>query len=199
MELPSGLNIHNLFNIRHKIKAINDDYLLFQKCLQLNPGYELPHHDPKVYQSKPWINKDIQYHSLSHYLETKAILMQLFSRFAGSEKTENMNKIGHYSFQNILYYIQENITQDISVTRLAEMAYTSRDHFTRTFKSIIGMPPSEYIIRKRLEKAKLLLLTTDASLSEIISLSGFHTTAYFCRIFKKYTSYTPEQFRRNRG
>ena len=199
MELPSGLNVYNLFGVKHKIKAISDDYVLFQKCLQLNPGYELPHHDPKIYQSKPWINKEITYHSLSHYLETKAILMQLFSRFAGNEKTDTINKIGNHSFQNILHYIQENITQDIPVKKLAEMACSSKDHFTRTFKSIIGIPPSEYIIRKRLDKAKLLLLTTDASLSEIISLSGFHTTAYFCRIFKKYTSFTPEQFRRNRG
>ena len=199
MELPSGLNIQNLFSIEHKIKAIYDDYVLFQKCLHLNPGYELPHHDPKVYQSKPWINKEIHYHSLSHYLETKAILMQIFSRFVGNEKTESINKISHHSFQNILHYIQENITQDIPVTRLAEMAYTSKDHFTRTFKSIIGIPPSEYIIRKRLEKAKLLLLTSDASLSEIISRTGFHTTSYFCRIFKKYTSFTPAQFRKNRG
>ena len=199
MELSSGLNICNLFSLKHKIKAINEDYVLFKKCLSLNPGYELPHHDPKVYQSKPWINKEIHYHSLSHYLETQAILMQLFSRFIGNEKTANLSRIGHHSFQRILHYIQENITQEISISRLAEMACSSRDHFARTFKSVIGMPPSEYIIRKRLEKAKLLLLTTDASLSEIISLTGFHTTAYFCRAFKKHTSCTPLQFRRNRS
>jgi AraC family transcriptional regulator len=172
---------------------------LFQKCLQLNSGSELPHDDPRVYQSKPWINKEIQYHSLSHYLETQAILMQLFSRFIGNEKTEHLNRIGHHNFQRILHYIQENITQEISVNRLAEMACASRDHFARTFKSIIGMPPSEYIIQKRLEKAKLLLLTTNASLSEIISQTGFHSTAYFCRVLKKNVSCTPLQFRKNRG
>jgi len=199
MQLSSGLNIYNLFSVKHKIKAIKDDYILFQKCLDLNPGYELPHHDPKVYQSKPWIHKEIHYPSLSHYLETKAVLMQLFSRYVGDEKTDQINKLGHRIFQDILHYVQENITQDIPVTRLAEMACSSKDHFTRTFKSITGMPPSEYIILKRLEKAKLLLLTTEASLSEIISMSGFHSTAYFCRIFKKYTAFTPLQFRKNRG
>jgi YesN/AraC family two-component response regulator len=61
------------------------------------------------------------------------------------------------------------------------------------------MPPSEFIIKKRLEKAKLLLLTTNYPLSEIIQQTGFKTTPYFCRMFKKYTSFTPEQFRKNRG
>ncbi|WP_372935357.1 helix-turn-helix domain-containing protein [Mariniphaga sediminis] len=199
MEMPSGLNIYNLFNVLSKISATTLDQSLLQKCLNLNPGYELPHHDPKIYQSKPWINKEITYTSLSHYLETTAILKQLFSRFVQEELPIDINKIANNKFQNVLKFIQENIAQEISVSKLAELSFTSKDHFSRVFKSITGMPPSEFIIRKRLEKAKLLLLTTNDPLSDIISQTGFRTTAYFCRIFKKYTSLTPEQFRKNRG
>lgn len=199
LEMPSGLSIYNLFRVLTKIQASNNDIVLFEKCLELNPGYELPHHDPKVYQSKPWMNKEISYNSLAHYLETTAIIVQLFSRFVLEERSVNIGQIGNQNFQNVLKFIQENIAQEIPVSKLAELSFTSKDHFSRIFKSITGMPPSEFIIRKRLEKAKLLLLTTNDSLSEIIVQTGFRTTAYFCRMFKKYTSLTPEHFRKNRG
>ncbi|MFW5773490.1 MAG: helix-turn-helix transcriptional regulator [Tangfeifania sp.] len=199
MEMPSGLNIYNLFRVLPKIKAGPDEPDLFKKCLELNPGYKLPHHDPKVYQSKPWISKDIDYRSLSHYLETTAIITQLFSRFIKEELSGDMSKIANRNFQKVLRYIQKNLAQEISVNQLAEMTFTSKDHFSRVFKSITGMPPSEYIIRKRLEKAKLLLLTTNLSLTGIIQHTGFKSTPYFCRMFKKYTSFTPEEFRKSRG
>ena len=199
MEMPSGLNIYNLFRVSSLMKAGTEDLTLFQKCLELNPGYKLPHHDPKVYQSKPWINKEITYSSLSHYLETTGIMAQLFSRFVKEELSGNISKIANRNFQNVLKFIQKNIAQEISVRELAEMSFTSKDHFSRIFKSITGMPPSEYIIRKRLEKAKLLLLTTNYPLTEIIEHTGFKTTAYFCRMFKKNTSFTAEEFRRKRG
>ncbi len=199
MEMPSGLSIYSLFRVLSKIKAGTDDPVLFQKCLALNPGYELPHHDPKVYQSKPWINKEISYPSLAHYLETTAVIAQLFSRFVKEELSVNIGKIANHNFQNVLNFIQKNMAQEISVSELAEMSFTSKDHFARVFKSITGMPPSEYIIRKRLEKAKLLLLTTNYRLTEIIQHTGFKTSSYFCRVFKKYTLFTPEEFRKNRG
>lgn len=199
MEMPSGLNIYNLFRILPTIKAGNNDEALFQKCLELNPSYELPHHDPRVYQSRPWINEEVTYHSLAHYLDTEAIIAQIFSRFVKEELSGNMSKIANQNFQKVLRFIQKNLDKELSVRQLADMSFTSKDHFSRVFKSITGMPPSEYIIRKRLEKAKLLLLTTNHSLSEIIAQTGFRTTPYFCRIFKKYTGFTAEEYRKSRG
>lgn len=199
IEMPSGLNIYSLFRVLSKISAGIEDPALFKKCLELNPGHELPHHDPRVYQSKPWINKDVSYPSFANYLETTAIIAQLFSRFVREELSGNINKISNNNFQNVLNFVQKNLTQEILVSELAEIFFTSKDHFSRVFKSITGMPPSEYITKKRLEKAKLLLLTTDYPLSKIIQETGFKTTAYFCRMFKKHTSFTPEEFRKNRG
>ena len=109
-----------------------------------------------------------------------------------------MSKIANQNFQKVLRFIQKNLDQETSVSQLAEMSFISKDHFSRVFRSISGMPPSEYIIRKRLEKAKLLLLTTNCPLTEIIQYTGFKSTPNFCRMFKKYTSFTPEEFRKSR-
>ncbi|MCG8311264.1 MAG: AraC family transcriptional regulator [Cytophagales bacterium] len=199
LEMPSGLNVFNLYSINKKLKAASLDKILFRTCTERNPGFELPHHDPKIYQNKPWINKKIIYSSLGHYLENTGIIRQLFSRFLGEELHDNIGKLSNHNIQSILTYIMENLSNELSVDELAKKACISRDHFTRSFKSITGMPPSEFIIRKRIEKAKLLLLTTDYPLNEIIAHTGFKTTAYFCRIFKKYTAYTPMELRKQRG
>lgn len=198
INIPNGLSIYNLYLISNKVKASGRDYSLFSRLLELNPDHELPHHDPHVYQNKPWINKDIIYPSLGHYLESMGIIQQLFSRFSGRELNNDIYKLPGHVIQNALLYIQKNINNDLSVEKLANIACLSRDHFSRLFKSITGMPPREFIIRKRIETAQLFLLTTDCSLNHIIENSGFKTTAYFCRIFKKYTSLTPEEFRRGR-
>ena len=60
------------------------------------------------------------------------------------------------------------------------------------------MAPCEFIIRKRIEKAQFLLLTTDMSQDQIIGKTNFKSDSYFCRIFKKYTSYTPANYRKQR-
>ncbi|MFV0592204.1 MAG: helix-turn-helix domain-containing protein [Draconibacterium sp.] len=198
MEMPSGLTPYNLYSILKQVKATTFDKVLFQRCVDQNPGYELPHHDPNIYQSKPWINKQMKYNSMGHYLETGGIIRQLFSRFIRQELHTDVSKLTNHNMLVILKHIQENISGEIPLIKLAEIACLSKDHFTRLFKLITGLPPSEFIILKRIEKAKLILLTTDCPLDEIIPQTGFKTSAYFCRIFKKYTSYTPMEFRKNR-
>ena len=199
MEMPSGLTPYHLYSVSKQVKATVLDETLFQRCVEINPGYELPHHDPLVYQKKPWVNRSMMYNSLSHFLETTGIIRQIFSRFVHYESGNDIGKLSSHNIHVILKYIQENIQNDIPVNLLAEMACISKDHFTRLFKSVTGIPPSEFIILKRVEKAKLLLLTTDYPLDEICSQTGFKTTAYFCRVLKKCTSFTPMEFRKNRG
>jgi len=81
---------------------------------------------------------------------------------------------------------------------LSALANLSKDHFTRIFKSIVGIAPCEFIIRKRIEKAQFLLLTTDTTQSQIIEKTNFKSVSYFCRIFKKYTNYSPAEYRKQR-
>lgn len=198
METANGLSVYNLFSVLNKTAAIEHDKTLFIRLLDINPNLQLPHHDPKVYQNKPWIHKKVSFQSIGQLLETIGIIGQLFSRFLNTDPTCTNNNLPGYNIHPILVHIQNNLTEDISIEELAGMACMSKDHFTRIFKSITGMPPCEFIIRKRIEKAQLFLLTTDIPINQIIDRAGFKTTAYFCRIFKKYTSFTPEEYRKKR-
>ncbi|MDD4190819.1 MAG: AraC family transcriptional regulator [Mangrovibacterium sp.] len=196
---PNGLSPYSLYSVMNKTKAAGLDHQLFQRLAQINPGLQLPHHHPSVYQTKFWLTKKVIYQTPAHHLETIGILKQLFSRFLEAGQSHTISTLLKYHIQPILLYIQNNLGHDIRVNELADMACFSKDHFSRVFKSITGMAPCDYVIRKRIERAQFLLLTTELEQKGIIEQTGFKTASYFSRIFKKHTSYTPEKYRKQRG
>jgi AraC-like DNA-binding protein len=199
IDQPNGLSPYSLYSIINKIEASELDIKLFQRIVQINPDLQLPHHHPNVYQTKLWLNKKVSYQTASQHLETIGILKQLFSRFLESGQSHTMTSMLKYNIQPILIHIQNNLQRNISVDELASIACFSKDHFSRVFKSITGMAPGDFIIRKRIERAQFLLLTTDLGQKEIIEQTGFKSTSYFSRIFKMSTSYSPERYRKQRG
>ncbi len=194
----NGINIYNLFSVYNKVVANDLDIHLFNRLLMILPDMELPHHDPKIYQTKLWMIKKTNYQSLGQHLEAQGIIRQLFARFINTQSESNLSGFLIYRIQPVLVYIQDNLPNDISMDELAALANFSKDHFTRIFKSIIGIAPCEFIIRKRIEKAQFLLLTTDMTQSQIIEKTNFKSVSYFCRIFKKYTNYSPVEYRKQR-
>ncbi len=197
-KMENGLSIYNLFSFKNKIPATSLTKTLFYRLLELNPKLELPHHDPQIYQSKLWMDKKPSFHTPGHKLESEAILQHLFSGFI--TKTSGIDRLTFlkYNFRIILHFIHENLHNDIKIDQLAKIACLSKDHFTRIFKSVLGMPPCEFIIRKRIEKAQFLLLSTNASIHKIIDETNFKNAPYFSRMFKKYTGYTPAEYQKLR-
>ena len=197
--LLNGLNIYNHYQTENKVKCLDLDKPLFDRLLHLNPGLKLPHLNPDIYQTKKWLNKPSTYKSLSQCIETRAIIEQLLSRFICERQRGAMNEMVRYNLNPILNFIQNNIKEQIHIAALAQMACLSADHFTRIFKKVVGIPPGEFMLSKRIEKAKLLLLTTDLPQKRIFEESGFRSLAYFSRAFKKYTSLSPSAYRKMRG
>ena len=197
--LENGLTIYNFISFRNKIKATELSKMLFNRILELNPGLQLPHHDPHVYQTKPWMDKKPAFNSPGQRLETEGIIQQLFSGFISDEPRIDLASSLKYNIQEILVFIQDNLQNDIKIEQLAQISCLSKDHFTRIFKSIFGISPCEFIIRKRIEKSQFLLLTTDLPINRIIDETNFKNAPYFSRMFKKYTSLTPGVYRNQRG
>lgn len=199
IDQPNGLSPYSQFSISSKVDANELDYKLFSRLVDIHPDLQLPHHHPNVYQTKPWMNKKVDFHTAGRHLETIGILKQLFSRFIEPGENYPVANILKYNIQHILLHIRNNIQRNITVDELADIACFSKDHFSRVFKTITGLTPCDYIISKRIERAQFLLLTTDLSQSQIIDQAGFRSASYFSRIFKKFTSYSPTQYRLQRG
>jgi AraC family transcriptional regulator len=196
-ESNEGLNIYDLCPVFHKTKANENDIRLFERLLELNPEIELRVPDPVLYQQKAWLNREGKYHSMPQYLETIGIIYQLFARFFNAEHVNNPVPIdAHNRFGQILAFIQQNIDKEIIIKELACKACLSSDHFTRAFKKAIGLTPLDYINLKRVEKAQLLLVTTNLPMKEILIKTGFNSASYFNRIFKSTTGSTPMAYRK---
>lgn len=97
--------------------------------------------------------------------------------------------------KKIKRYIDTHYQQNISISELADKYHLSRQHLFRLFKNETGVSPSAYILDKKIEKAKVLLLNPEIKVREIASLLGFTDESHFCHSFKKATNLSPRQYR----
>ncbi len=92
-------------------------------------------------------------------------------------------------------YVDAHFTEDISLETLSKEFFVSSYYISRVFKKGVGLNISEYVMQKRVDYAKKLLLTTDLSITEIMFKVGYNAEPYFFTLFKKYTGMTPVQFK----
>jgi AraC-like DNA-binding protein len=96
-------------------------------------------------------------------------------------------------------HIRENLTEDFELEKLASMVHLSVSRFKHRFKAETGIPPKEYILREKINKAKVLLNDKSLSISSIAYDLGFYSSSYFATVFKRYTMLTPTEFRVSNG
>ena len=92
-------------------------------------------------------------------------------------------------------YIQQNCSSQISVEILADMANLSKYHFIRCFNQYYGATPHEYVIYRRIDRAKALLSTRSESIENIADACGFSSVSSFSQCFKKATGISPSAYR----
>jgi AraC family transcriptional regulator len=96
-------------------------------------------------------------------------------------------------------YIDRNLHRAIHIRELSAVVRRSPSHFCRSFKSAFGETPHAYVVRRRLEKACHLMMTSAASLSEIALSAGFSDQAHLSRLFRQASGQSPASWRRERG
>lgn len=95
----------------------------------------------------------------------------------------------------ICLYIEENLTQDLSLVRLSDVIHFNPSYLSRLFKQERGINLSEYIEDMRIRQAKDLLKRGELKVAEVGSLIGYVTPQSFTRVFKKWTGTTPQEYR----
>jgi AraC family transcriptional regulator len=96
-------------------------------------------------------------------------------------------------------FIDANLDGDPSVAQLASECGLSRSYFTRAFKQAMGMPPHQWLTKRRLEGAKQLMQETRLELVEIAIASGFADQSHFTRVFSRSEGLSPGAWRRIHG
>nr|WP_300850524.1 AraC family transcriptional regulator [uncultured Acetatifactor sp.] len=93
-------------------------------------------------------------------------------------------------------YIQEHICHKLTVSALAHMPGIDRSYFSSIFKRQIGCSPKQYIQTQKLEKAKILLETTEMSVQAISHLLGYSNQFAFSHAFQQNTGESPRDWRK---
>lgn len=101
--------------------------------------------------------------------------------------------------QQGIKYLETDRMLDKSISDIASLCMVSENYFRRLFKEYSGVSPKEYILNAKITKAKLILRENNIPISEIAEICGFPDTAYFCRIFKKRTGFSPLAYRNSKN
>lgn len=92
-------------------------------------------------------------------------------------------------------FIEDRLTEDLTIADLAAVVHLSPFYFARTFKAATGQPPHRYITQQRMERAKFLLSVTRLPVAEIAYQVGFENKSHFNAQFRKATGTTPKAYR----
>jgi AraC-like DNA-binding protein len=92
-------------------------------------------------------------------------------------------------------FIEDNLSRDIGLAEIAEVARLSRFHFARAFRAETGMSPHRWLVHRRCERAKRLMAETDLSLADVALACGFAHQAHFTNAFHRTIGTTPGRWR----
>jgi AraC-like DNA-binding protein len=192
-------NIFDRLGFPFKVQTNELDEVLMKRLLTINPGRELRRSDPETYDNLPTLIRNIVRNDQLHLhtlVETKGILLQLFSRFL--EKASLKQETTDNRIIKVVRYIRENINRNISINELADFCYLTKDHFIRLFKKEMNCTPLQYINQKKIEKAQLMLVISDKSIKDIAYDLSFDNISYFYRLFRRLTGIPPSRYKKNR-
>ncbi|MFC0273262.1 response regulator [Metabacillus herbersteinensis] len=97
--------------------------------------------------------------------------------------------------QDIVSYVEMYYMEELSLEKLSNRFFLSREHISRKFKQETGMPLSKYVIKLRIDQAKYWLNETDESIYSISLMLGYQDENYFSKLFKKVVGMTPFEYR----
>ncbi|WP_166481929.1 AraC family transcriptional regulator [Scytonema sp. UIC 10036] len=109
-------------------------------------------------------------------------------------------KLSSLQLREIIEYIHANLSEELSLTHLAELLNLSVFHFARLFKNSLGLSPHQYVLQNRVERAKkLITVCVDTNLTDIALQVGFYDQTHFGKAFKRTVGVSPKVFAKLRA
>ncbi len=122
-----------------------------------------------------------------YLIESHSVSAQKLHRHKG--------KLSSPQLRQIVEYIHEHLTEDLSLVDLAEQINLSSFHFARLFKNSLGLSPHQYLLQNRIDRAKkLIAVSMKPNLTEIGLQVGFYDQAHFTKAFRRAVGIWPKGF-----
>lgn len=143
-----------------------------------------------LYQGKECFGSDV-YRKIA-LAEILLYVNELYSTSAGMQPLKPAPEMKRVL--PMLQFIQEHLHEDLSLERLAKAFYISKFHINHIFKKATGFTPNEYIIHRRIIKARELLKQRELSIQRVGESVGFNNNSHFIRTFKALVGASPKQY-----
>lgn len=127
-----------------------------------------------------------------------ALAVHLLRKYGMSNRQADLHKGGLAPalLRRVIDYINANLGDELSLAELARITGLSAAHFGQAFRTAIGKPPHQYVIEKRIHRARELLRDANVPIAEIASVVGFSSQSHLTFNFRRVTGITPARFRR---
>lgn len=126
-----------------------------------------------------------------------SLAVHILSQFSIIErKIPDLQGLSRSSQEEVLEFIEAYLETDIRLEDLARIAGISTFHFCRLFKQTMHITPHQYVIRRRIERAKQLLKQSNLRIVDIALACGFASQSHFSRHFRRVVGISPKAFRR---
>lgn len=180
--IMSGLKVIQLCRIKHPKTAFvivsgYDDFSYCQQALRL--------------QITDYILKPVNYEEFGSCIDNLKI--SLYENRVVNEPMQQEER----TINGLTRYMQEHLSEEITLSVLAEEFHLNAQYISQLFKNEIGVGFLAYLTNIRLEKAKKLLLLTALPIADVAEQSGYGDYRVFTKVFKKAEGITPSQYRRD--
>jgi AraC family transcriptional regulator len=170
--------------------------------LEVNPGsieiadrFQL--RDPVIEHIAWALKADVDAGSISGRLFReslgKALAARLLQRH--NQRSLPMREVpggfGSWKLKQVISYIEDNLESELSLAEIASVAGVSVSHLKTLFRQSTGMPVHQYVLRRRVERAKLLLQDRSVSIAQVAFAAGFAHQSHLARHMRKILGCTP--------
>lgn len=197
--LAGSPDLFSVLDCQYQAAAGQHEFEVFSRLAALNPGAGLRDYDPlksvaESHQSRA--SQVLGGEAIARHMETDGLLRQLLAPILRTASEPSIARLNDSQrFEPVLRFIDDNLDRSLSLEELAARAHLSPTYFSDLFAAAAGSRPIEYLKRRRVERAQVLLVTTAWPIKRIAAHTGFGSTAYFCRVFKECCGRTPSNYR----
>ena len=191
------MNLQEVYELPTEVDGGEGMEQLFEYLCKRHPDARLPQSDPRSYDTSAQTSDYVQRYrdmELWEKMELRGAMLMILSRFMREAKLRVWTH--DERMKQVLEYIHAHISDNTDVEELASVANVTKPYFIKLFKREFGTSPVQYINNKKVERAQLLLYTTDKTVKEVAYALGFNDQNYFIRMFRKTTGITPQEYRK---
>lgn len=164
----------------------------------ISPGIYTFHMDKhlknKIKRLRNYLTKNVAQFNFTIFLTIQSLICELLS---GLSENEWKYPVRDVRIAKVISYIENNISKEFSNESLAGIANMATNAFSRLFKEYTGETLQNFVKKKRINSACLLLLHSDLSIDEIAEKTGFANRYHFTRIFSRIMGNAPARYKKD--